>query len=55
MSIEDYELENDTWTSIAADDDEIAIDTGCDVVELTKRDVIAMAKHFKLTADDLEG
>jgi len=54
MSIEDYEFEEDSFATIyECSNGNIEIDTGCDVVELTKRDAIAMSKHFKLTADDL--
>ena len=55
MSIEDYQLEADYSEIIAIDSKGISIDTGCDTVDLTRRDVIAMAKHFQLTADDIKG
>lgn len=32
----------------------VQLDTGCDCVELYKKDVIALAKHFKLTEEDLK-
>ena len=55
MSIEDYELESDTWSVLDVDDDgNVIIDSGVDFVTLTKNDVIALAKHFKLTEEDLK-
>ena len=55
MSIEDYKLEDDTTSVISISfDGAVMINTGCDVAIITKLDTIALAKHFKLTAHDID-
>lgn len=54
MSIEDYQLEEEERCEIFEHLNTIAIMTPQGMVELTKRDAIALAKHFELTIDDLK-
>ena len=57
MSIEDYEFSNLTTfaeTNQSHDDEVYLQDADECFVVITKRDVIQLAKHFKLTSDDLD-
>ena len=55
MNIEEYELENDEFCSLyECSGGEIEIQVYDYFVELTRKDIIAMAQHFNLTADDLK-
>jgi len=56
MSIEDYEFSDDAVYEVidCAGDRVVALNSECYGVELKKSDVIALAKHFKLTPNDIE-
>ena len=57
MNIEDYEFTDGGINSIESAN-EIAVCINVDAaawVAIFKEDAIQLAKHFKLTADDLEG
>jgi hypothetical protein len=60
MNIEEYDFDDNVIISALISNDidylHLRIDVNApihEIVELNKNDVIAMAKHFKLTADDL--
>jgi len=57
MNIENYVFTDVDLKRARIVDDEIFLDDAdyeISVISLNKEDVIAMAKHFKLTTDDLE-
>jgi len=56
MNIEEYEFSNSTTFAEVNHESEVYIedDDDCFVI-LDKGDAIALAKHFKLTTDDIEG
>ena len=54
FDIEGYEFENSEWITAYEDSDgHLEIDTGCDIIEITKKDILAMSKYFKITEKDL--
>ena len=54
FDIEEYEFENSEWITAYEDSDgHLEIDTGCDIIEITKKDVLAMIKYFEITEKDL--
>ena len=57
MNIKDHDFFDDDLSYCHDTPGEIYFDIKCEVptVMLNKDDVIALAKHFKLTADDLQG
>ena len=57
MSIERYTFSDIYMAKIHVRDNLLSIYTYLEdgVIDLKKRDVIAMAKHFKVTAEELKG
>lgn len=53
MNIEEYEF-SDCLLTAYEDGEELQLDTGWDNVTINKADSIAIAKYFKLTADDIK-
>jgi len=55
MSIEDHEFFDDDLDYCHSSSSEIYLNVGCETptVMCNKEDVIALAKHFNLTAEDL--
>ncbi len=54
MKIEEHEFSGN-MRAIGASDNYVTLDENCQQVVVCALDVIALAKHFKLTTDDLEG
>ena len=52
MNVKNYEFSG-TLKAIGASESFVTLDENGEQVYLTKNDVIALAKHFKLTANDL--
>ena len=53
MNIEEYKFSDPTVEAFK-DGGGLYFYIKCEVADLNKRDVIALAKHFKLTADDIK-
>ena len=54
MSIEEYELSDREYSGASASEiNGCVFISCCDGVYLSKKDIIALAKHFNLTADDI--
>ena len=56
MNIEEHKFSCDQFALVYKTNNEVYIynEKNDDVIALTKDDVIALAKHFKLTADDIK-
>ena len=54
MNIEEYKFNDDTIKAMASSKKDILFFIEDTTFVLTKPDVIALAKHFQLTADDIK-
>lgn len=62
MSEKQFDITRHKWSDnfintceYETNSDAIRLDNDMYLIDIEKADAIAMAKHFKLTADDLEG
>ena len=54
MSIEDYEFSDSDLSVYDSDGEIVYMENLCHIVQVEREDVIALAKHFKLTEEDLK-